>query len=139
MRGLDTMIRARRWQLDGLRREIAALEAIAAARRDAAARFEIEVIREQERARLDDVGAYAYARGYADAVIAHRASLAHALVAAESAVDERRAAMAESFADLKRLEIARDARLRRERLERDRRAAIALDELAIDLHRRRPS
>lgn len=133
------MIRARRWQLDGQRREIAALEAIAAARRDAATRFEIEVIREQERARLDDVGAYAYARGYADAVIAHRASLARALVAAESAVDERRAAIAESFADLKRLEIARDARLRRERLERDRRAANALDELAIDLHRRRPS
>ncbi len=133
------MIRARRWQLDGQRREIAALEAIAAARRDAATRFEIEVIREQERARLDDVGAYAYARGYADAVIAHRASLARALVSAESAVDDRRAAMAESFADLKRLEIARDARLRRERLERDRRAANALDELAIDLHRRRPS
>ncbi len=132
------MIRVRGWELDALRREIAELDSIADARRNAAAKFEIEIVREQEHARVDEIGAYAYAGGYADAVIARRESLARAIQAADAAVDERRAALAEAFTELKRLEIARDARLKREGLERDRRAAIALDELSIDLHRRRP-
>ena len=139
MRGLDTLIRARRWQLDALSREIAELDAAAMARRHEAARFEIDVVREQEHARLDEVAAYAYARGYAEAVIARRETLARALAAADAAAAARRAALAEAFAELKRLEIARDARIRRELKESQRRAAIALDELSIDLHRRRPT
>ncbi len=139
MRGLDAMIRVRGWELDALRREISDLDAVASARRNEAAKFEIEIVREQEFARRDEVGAYAYAKGYADAVIAHRESLARAILAADAAVDERRAVLAEAFTELKRLEIARDARLERERLERERREAIALDELSIDLHRRRPT
>ena len=133
------MIRVRGWELDALRREIVKLDAVASARRHDATKFEIEIVREQELARRDEVGAYAYAKGYADAVISHRESLARAIVAADAAVDERRAALAEAFAELKRLEIARDARLERESLERERRDAIALDELSIELHRRRPT
>ena len=59
MKGLDTLIRAQRWRVDAMRREIVEFEGLVALRQDEAARFEAEVIAEQRRAAGDVVGLYA--------------------------------------------------------------------------------
>lgn len=137
MRGLETLIRVKRWEIDAQRRRVAEAEGLVAQRQDEAARFEIAVVREQQQARLDAVGAYGYAAGYAHAVIAKRGELSQALAAAEAWATEQRAALAEAYAELKRFELVQEARDKRERLELERRETIELDELGIELHRRR--
>lgn len=137
MRGLSTLIRAQRWRVDAVRREIAELEGRAAERREAAGRFEVEVIEEQARARSDDVARFAYAGGYPQAVIARRAEIAQSILDVEAEIAARRQELAELFAELKRYEIVRDQRAAREAEEEARRETIAADELGLELHRRR--
>ncbi|MBL8697232.1 MAG: flagellar FliJ family protein [Alphaproteobacteria bacterium] len=137
MRGLETLIRVKRWEIDGLRRTVAEAESLVARRQEEAARFEIAVVREQQQARADEVGAYGYAAGYASAVIATRADLSRALAAAESHAAEARDRLAEAYAELKRFEIVQEAREKRAQLAEQRRETIQLDELGIELHRRR--
>jgi flagellar FliJ protein len=137
MRGLATLIRAQRWRVDAVRREIAGLEGISAERRAASVRFEAEVVAEQARARADDVARFAYAGGYVQAVIARRAEIAQSILDIEAEIAARREDLAEIFAELKRYEIVRDQRAAREAAEEARREAIAADELGLELHRRR--
>lgn len=137
MRGLATLIRAQRWRVDAMRREIGELEGRAADLRAACGRFEVEVIEEQARARDDAVGRFAYAGGYAQAVIARRAALAQAVLDAEAEIAARRQALADLFAELKRYEIVRDQREARAAAEEARRETMAADELGLELHRRR--
>jgi flagellar export protein FliJ len=137
MRGLPTLIRAQKWRVDAMRREIGELEGLLAQRRAEAIRLEEEVVEEQKRAAGDPVGLWAYAGGYAAGVIVRRAAAARAIAAAEAEVAERRAVLAELFAELKRYEIVRDRLDAREAQEAARRDAIALDELSIEMYRRR--
>jgi hypothetical protein len=136
MKGLDTLIRAQRWRVDAMRREIVALEGLAAERRQGAIRFEAEVIDEQRRASRDEVGRFAYAGGYASAVILRRAEIARSIEEVESELADRRQQLAELFAELKRFELVLDRHLAREAAEAARREAIALDELSLEMHRR---
>ncbi len=137
MRGLPTLIRAQKWRVDAMRREIGELEGVLAQRRAEAVRLEEEVVEEQKRAAGDPVGLWAYAGGYAAGVIHRREEAARAIAAAEAEVAERRAVLAELFAELKRYEIVRDRQAAREAQEEARRDAIALDELSIEIYRRR--
>lgn len=137
MRGLATLIRAQRWRVDAVRREIAELEGRVAERRAAAASFEVEVVEEQARARADDIARFAYAGGYAQAVIARRAAIAQSILDFEAEVASRRQELAELFAVLKRYEIVQERRAARAAAEESRREAIVADELGLELHRRR--
>lgn len=137
MRGLPTLIRAQKWRVDAMRREIGELEGVLVQRRAEAIRLEEEVVEEQKRAAGDPVGLWAYAGGYAAGVIVRREEAARAIAAAEAEVAERRAVLAELFAELKRYEIVRDRLAAREAQEAARRDAIVLDELAIEMYRRR--
>ncbi len=137
MRGLATLIRAQRWRVDALRREIAEAEGALVQRRRDAAAFEREVLGEQARARGDAIGLYAYGGGYAQAVIARRAALAQAIATLEAEILDRRHDLTELFAELKRYEIVRDQRAARAAEQEARREAIAADELGIELFRRR--
>jgi flagellar export protein FliJ len=136
MKGLDTLIRAQRWRVDAMRREIVQFEGLVALRRDEAARFEDEVVAEQRRAAGDEVGLYAYAGGYAARVILRRADIARAIAEAEAELADRRAQLAELFAELKRYEIVLERHEARAAQEAARREAIALDELSLEMHRR---
>ena len=137
MRGLPTLIRAQKWRVDAMRREIGELEGILAQRRADAVHLEEEVVEEQQRAAGDPVGLWAYAGGYAAGVIIRREEAARAIAEAEAELASRRAVLAELFAELKRYEIVRDRQAAREAQEAARRDAIALDELSIEIHRRR--
>ncbi|MBM3521649.1 MAG: hypothetical protein FJX57_01720 [Alphaproteobacteria bacterium] len=137
MRGLKTLIRVRRWEIDAQRRRVAEAETAVAQCQDEAARFEIAVVREQQQARQDAVGAYGYAAGYANAVITRRAQLAAALAAAEARAADERARLSEAFAELKRFELVQEARDDLAFREERRRETIELDELGLELHRRR--
>jgi hypothetical protein len=136
MKGLDTLIRAQRWRVDAMRREIVALEGLAAERRDGVIRFEAEVLDEQRHAARDEIGRYAYAGGYTRAVILRRAEMARAIEAVEAELADRRAQLAELFAELKRHELVLERHEARVAQEAARREAIALDELSLEMHRR---
>lgn len=136
MKGLPTLIRAQRWRLDEMRREVVRVEGLLAERHADAARLEAEVLDEQRRASADEVGRFAYAGGYAAGVIHRRAALANAIAETEAELGERRAQLAEVFAELKRYEIVLERHEAREAQEAARREAIALDELSLEMHRR---
>ena len=136
MKGLSTLIRAQRWRVDAMRREIGQFEGLVAERRDRAIRFEAEVLDEQRLAAVDPVARYAYASGYAGAVIHRRAEIAQAIAEAEAELAVRREQLAELFAELKRYELVEERQAAREAQEAARREAIALDELSLEMHRR---
>jgi hypothetical protein len=136
MRALSTLIRMHRHLLDEKRRALTDLENLRAdliAQRD---KLEAELVREQEVARQVEVGAFAYA-GFARGVISRREKLQASLTELEARIAAAQEEVATAFQDLKRHEIALAARQRRQREEADRRRQIELDEVSIEMHRRR--
>ena len=83
-----------------------------------------------------EVGAFAYA-GFARGVISRRETLQNSLAELEARIAAAQQDVAEAFQDLKRHEIALAAKQRRQREEADRRQQVELDEVSIEMHRRR--
>lgn len=139
MKGLPTLIRAQRWRLDEMRREVVRVEGLLAERQADSVRLEAEVLDEQRRASVDEVARFAYAGGYTAGVIYRRAAVASAIAETEAELAEKREQLAEVFAELKRYEIVLERHEAREAQEAARREAIALDELSLEMHRRAQS
>lgn len=136
MRTLSTLIRMHRFQLDEKRRALTDLENLRDDLIRQSEKMEAELAAEQEVAKKVEVGAFAYA-GFARGVIARREKLAASLAELEARIEAAQREVAASFQDLKRHEIALAQRQRRQREEADRREQIALDEVSLDMHRRR--
>jgi hypothetical protein len=135
-RGLATLIRVQRWEIDELRRVLVDLEGLAATRRAQAQALEAEMRDEQARAVRDELATAAYP-AYAQRVIARRSEIRAAIAAVDAEIAANRLVLEAGFATLKRYEIARDARLTRERAELERRAMLLLDDISLDMHRRK--
>jgi flagellar protein FliJ len=136
MRTLSTLIRMHRFQLDEKRRALTDLENLRADLIRQRDKMEAELASEQEIAKKVEVGAFAYG-GFARGVIARREKLAGSLAEIEARIAAAQSDVSAAFQDLKRHEIALAQRQRRQREEADRRAQIALDEISLDMHRRR--
>ena len=136
MRTLSTLIRMHRFQLDEKRRALTDLENLRSDLIGQRDKMEAELKAEQEIAKKVEVGAFAYA-GFARGVIARREKLAGSLAEIDARIEDARQDVAAAFQDLKRHEIALAQRKRRQREEADRREQIALDEVSLDMHRRR--
>jgi flagellar protein FliJ len=136
MRTLSTLIRMHRYRLDEKRRALTDLENLRADLVRQQDKLGAELVREQEVAKTAECGAFAYAgfaRGYIERREKLLASLAEIGTRIEAAQDDVNVA----FQDLKRHEIALAARQKRQREEAERRAQIELDEISLDMHRRR--
>lgn len=135
MKGLPTLIRVRQWELEEKRRKLADLEGLALQLEEAIARLDDEVKMEQGVASASVDVSFAYAP-YAQAAIERRrtlkASLEDVRLQIEAAAEEVTAA----YQELKKYEVANDARRRRARVEANRREQIVLDEIAIEGFRR---
>jgi flagellar protein FliJ len=136
MRGLSSLIRLNRWRLDEKRRELAALEQLAADLRAQMTQLEVDVKTEQEAAKTTESGAFAYA-GYAQGVIDRRARLGASLVEVEGRIKIQDDSVKETFRELKRYEITLAERKKRQRLELDRRDQAAQDETSMKAHVRK--
>jgi len=136
MQTLATLIRVHKHRLDGTRRELADLERLEADLIERRQALEDEIAAEQDSAKRLEVGAFAYG-GFAQGAIQRRAMLDSSLADIRAKIATVRAALEAAFQELKRFEIALTTRERKARAERERRAQIQLDEMSLQMHRRR--
>ena len=136
MRTLSTLIKMHKHQLDEKRRALTDLENL---RADLVAQMEklgADLAREQEIAKQVECGAFAYA-GFHQGYIQRRDKLTASLAELETRIAVAHQDVSEAYQDVKRHEIARASRQRRQREEEERRTQNTLDEVSLDMHRRR--
>lgn len=134
---LHAVIRLRKWEIDEKRRELGALlaEQETVVQRRAALDDEI---RQENACASAHVGEADFTLGsYAQRAHSRRLQLDHAIAEAERRVEEARDELAEMFKDLKTFELAQEAREEAERKEREHKEQVKLDEIGLELFRRR--
>ena len=136
MSALDSVIRLHRWQLDERRRDLAALEELAAKLVEERAKLDAEDVREQAAASASREAAFGYA-AYARTLIDRRRMLERSQAETADRIVAAREALAEAFQEMKRYEIAAASRLRQQQQQEARRQQQVLDGLGTDAHRRK--
>ena len=137
MRPFDTLIELSENQLDEKRKRLAMLEE-RLAHAVGVRRAMDEEQAEEQRIASQDGGMVGFAYGaYANRLVQRRAEADHVIAKAEQAVEEQREIVREAFAELKRYEMAHQARLEKARKEREAKDQMEIDEIAGNLLRRK--
>ena len=136
MKGLPTLIRLYRWRLDEKRRMFADLERLLAGFHTQLECLEAELRAEQELAAGSDEGRYAYPT-YAEAVIGRREALLRSIAEVGGAIAKAREEVAAAFEEVKTYEIVEENGEARTRAAAARREQLRLDEIGLDMYRRR--
>jgi flagellar export protein FliJ len=134
-KGLHSLIRLHKWQVDERRRVLGALLAREEELLEQARQMELELAREQEVAKHDVLAARNF-DAYLKAFIERRERLQRQTALVRDEILLAREDLAEAFRTLKTYELTQKAREKREREEADRREQANLDEVAANLHRR---
>lgn len=135
-KGLTSLIRLADANLNEKRRELNEIERQEEELRNRLDALEVEKLQEQQNARSLEFGAFAYS-GYARGVIERRERIEAQIAAMQEPLETARQAMSEAFQDLKRYEIALDIRVKSAKAEFERRDTIAMDEMSLNMHRRK--
>jgi flagellar export protein FliJ len=136
-RGLDGIIRYRRYHLDEARRALGVLLRKAADLDKQAASLEREIRNEQATALQNpEEGGIIYGH-YAARAIERRAELQRAIAEIAGRIDQARETVRGEFRELKVLEIAEERRLEEEVKQALLAQQAVLDEVGLDLYRRR--
>ncbi|MCR9073643.1 MAG: flagellar FliJ family protein [Alphaproteobacteria bacterium] len=137
MRPFDTLIELSENQLDEKRKRLVLLEERLAAARARRSALDEEQAQEQQVA-SQETGIVGFAYGaYAERLIQRREEADREIEKAGQAVEEQREIVREAFAELKRYEMAHEARLAKARREQEAKDQIEQDEIAGNLLRRR--
>ena len=136
MRTLETLIKMHKHQLDEKRRALTDLENLRADLVGQREKLDGELTREQQIAKQVECGAFAYA-GFHQGYIARRDKLMVSLAELDTRIAAAQEEVNTAYQDVKRHEIALASRLRRQREEEERRTQNTLDEISLDMHRRR--
>lgn len=132
---LSRLVRYRRHLVDEKRRELRALEEKAAGVEAAIAALDDSVAAEQRFGRRSQDAFSSYG-GFAQAALERRAGLLEEHAEANAAVEHARDALLELYAEAKRYEIGLEQQRARERYAFEQREQQAIDEAALNLHRR---
>ncbi|MBI1244199.1 MAG: hypothetical protein GC202_04260 [Alphaproteobacteria bacterium] len=135
-KGLKSLIRLADANLNEKRRALNEIELQEDELRRRLDDLEAEKVREQQVARTLEFGAFAYS-GYARGVIGRRERIEAQIAALQPMLEEARQEMSEAFQELKRYEIALDIRVKSEKAEGERKDTIAMDEMSLNMHRRK--
>lgn len=138
MKGLPTLIRLRKWELEEKRRKVADLEALLAQLGEAIARLDDEVEMEQAVATASGEVNFAYGP-YAAAAVERRRTLKASQEDVKQQIIAAQEEVAIAYQELKKYEVAQSNRRRRAREEQNRREQIILDDIAIEGFRRNPA
>jgi flagellar protein FliJ len=136
MSALDSLIRLNRWQLDERRRQLGELDTLAEKLRQELARLVDEQKQEQSVAAASLEAGSSFGV-YARDVIDRRLRIEKSLASVEQEVAAAREALAETFREVKRYEIAAATRAAQQRKRVARREQTTLDEIGIENYRRR--
>ncbi len=134
MKGIDSVIRLQKWQVDEQRRQVADLDGLLMDLTQRAQALEQEILKEQEVAADQNV-AFIYG-DYARHAIERRETLQRSIVDAEVAAVAARDVLTELYQDMKRYEIAKDRHDAREERKANRAEQAELDDIAMKMHRR---
>lgn len=136
MKGLPSLVRLHRWQLEEERKILARL---------LAARHELEsqiktvrsdVARERKNATENLEWSFAFPP-YADAAQFRVEQINKKIDELDGSIGEAEERVSAAFKELKKYETALENQLERERLEAERKEQIVLDEIALNAHRRK--
>lgn len=136
MKGIANLIRVHQWKLDEKRQELSDLRDIHDDYVAQLVKLEQEMAREQEVAgENQDVG-FSYA-GYLQVARQRQGNLNSSLDELQNQIATAEDELADLFQELKKYEITRDLRDKRAKDERARKEQIAMDDLSIDIYRRK--
>ena len=126
MKSRETLIRLKKFQVDEKRRKVAQIEAMIAEFDRIAAELDREIKTEQERAGIHDPAHFAYPT-YAKAAIGRRENLKRSADELEGSARRRQGRAAESFEELKKVEMLDERDQVRDRAAEDAREQHDLD------------
>lgn len=135
MRSRDSLIRLHRFQVDEKRRQVVEIETMIAEFHRKEAELEQQILSEQERAGISDVGHYAYPT-FAKAARDRRENLLKSISGLSVQLEEAKESLGEAFAELKKYELLSEKEAQRARAELSAREQAELDEVALTIHRR---
>jgi flagellar protein FliJ len=135
VKGLPTLIRLRRQELDERRRGLVELEQQEAELEQQISAVDDEVDHEQKFASGADDVRFAY-ENFSRAAKVRRELLVEALTAQRALVERARNQVSEAFREFKKLDIAEQNAQRRQDEEQERRERIEMDEIGLEIHRR---
>lgn len=136
-KGLKTLIRLSKWNVDEKQRVLVALQGREDQILAAIQQAEQSLIHEQQVASQDAAGVgFAYA-AFANAWLARREQLMQMLDQVRQEINRARDDLAEAFNQLKTYEITQKERERRAQAELDKKEQAFLDEIGLNIHRRR--
>lgn len=130
MKSRETLIRLKRFQVDDKRRQVAQIEMMVAEFERMAADLDREILTEQNRVNIHDPSHYAYPT-YAKAARSRRDNLAGSARDLKSQLDEAKAALAEAFEELKKVEILEEREGARERAVEAARDQAEMDRIGL--------
>jgi flagellar export protein FliJ len=129
MKSRDTLIRLKKFQVDECRRKVAQIETMIAEFLRMATDLDREIQVEQERAGIHDPAHFAYPT-YAKAAMQRRENLKRSADELQGQLEEARAALQESFEELKKVELLDERDQLRERNAENAREQAELDSIA---------
>ena len=135
-KGMTGMIRLSKWQLDDKRRNLADLEKMKAVFLQNLTDLQNELIREQKKVSESPVVDISYA-AYAQQVMVRRLNIVNSMVEIDVSIEDVKDQVAEAFKEVKKYEVVEQRQRDRERADRNRREQGDMDELALNMHRRR--
>lgn len=130
MKSRDTLIRLKKFQVDEKRRKVAQIEAMIAEFERMAGDLDREIKSEQDRAGIHDPAHFAYPT-YAKAAITRRENLKRSADELRTQLEDAKAALAEAFEDLKKVELLDERDQARERVAENTAEQAELDSIAL--------
>ncbi len=130
-KNLQNLIHIHEWEVDEKRRKLGELLRLLDNLEAQAMALEDELVREQEIARQSPGEAGFQYGSYAETVIDRRERIRQSIEQMEQSINAAREELREAYVELKKYEVAQEARERRATLERNRREQAELDEVGI--------
>lgn len=135
-RGMQTLIRLHRWQLDELRRRLMPLEEERQSLLETG-RTLLERLEAERLVVAAGQGETADLQAFKQRVMVQHAEIDQRVASLEETIERLREKMASAFQDVKKFEITEEQRQAAERKERQRREQNSLDEIGLTVHQRR--
>jgi len=130
MKSRETLIRLKKFQVDERRRKVAQIEGMIAEFERMGADLEREIKSEQDRAGIHDPGHFAYPT-YAKAATQRRENLKRSADELRIQLEDAKAALAEAFEEMKKVELLDERDQLREREEEAAREQAELDAMGL--------
>jgi flagellar FliJ protein len=134
MKSRETLIRLKKFQVDEKRRKVAQIEGMIAEFDRMASDLDREILSEQERSGIHDPAHFAYPT-YAKAAMTRRDNLKRSANELKGQLDEAKAALAEAFEEMKKVELLDERDQIRERAADNAREQAELDRIGLLRHR----